>query len=135
MLFLRYFVQNLFSPLGDSPPPLTYDESSAVGEVPAAVGEADGPDGVGEGGGPVQADDRDVVLVGLVVVARVQPHLRHAERLVAGLARLVEVVLAQLHADVLLLEGGETVGRRQHVRVRDERGAAVLTCYKILDFI
>ena len=53
-------------------------------------------------------------------------HGGHAERLVARLAVLVEVVFPELDHDVLSPEGLQAVRRRQHVVIADQGGAAIL---------
>ena len=106
---------------------LTYDESPGVGEVSAVVWQTDGPDGVGEGGGPVQPHDGDVVLVRHLVVVLVELHGRHGEGLVPRLPGLVEVVLPELDPDVLLPKGGEAVRRGQNMVIPDQSGAAILS--------
>ena len=104
----------------------TDDKSSAVCKLIAHIWETNWPDGLREGCWSVETNYCDVILVCDRVVVLVELHGGDRERLIARLSGLTEVVLAELHQDLLLSEGLEAVSSSEDVCGGDEGGPAVL---------
>lgn len=91
------------------------------------LGQADGPDVLGEAHTTTHAQQGDVVLVRVLAEVRVLPDSRYVEvsrQPASGV--LLEVVLSQSHRDVLRSKPLSAMGGRNHISIADQSTAAEL---------